>query len=1214
MVLIPSQSNSGLEHGEGWVVSCHCIKCRRYYTLTGKCNSNVCDGKTYRMHHLVQDADLEDVQALQSKELKYWPAIGRVTYSCSAIGCDLVITIDVTEPRIPQRWAENLVNRDSTMDRLQKLLEEEPARFQELSSPEKLARLLPINYFQQYVTDVCFPLQRNPDGTRSVVSRLDVPLKVARRNKILQVCFGNEFDEFFKSVEFDVDNGGDYMLIPRLDLQETHWVSPDTRRAYFEDLKLEADILCDRLGIAPPASREGGRLSIQPAPVLGTLLCHLLRVTTAETSAKALLKDYDAQDFDLLGVNITTHESLLWFACKAQGQNKPSMRGEVFQALMRVGHNRTSNSAELGKYLEEEGMALVKLQSLQEIQEIQHPVSKEISEAYKSFGIDQPSLSDEYVTNVYRTYMDSAQSAVVKINHRKSLAIIGKARESRSMIDEAFSLTADEAHHILGIPIGVGTGPITYVADVRAQDDPGAKPLIAAALRFFSTEHPDHRVEYLSKAAELDPEGYSGPLPVHSSEARVQQEDVDLALPPGLYNLRNTCYLNSILQYFNTINPVRDIVLNRDQFRLDNTDENRLSRRLGGTGSRLTKGEALLAEKCESIVRLDDGLTNLQVVVDELHDLFTELQGSSSRFVTPKQRLAIAALRTAEELSKPSATKPPSQELGLARESNPSPPPLPARPSPNVPVNSAHGSQTEPTVTVNAVPEHLDTASNVSSQTLVNEDHTYINVSHNSVEEATAITPGRNQPDSAVASSDKAAIVEVHHAAHSISKESEGKTKVDNDAKMEDAAIEDDAKVEENILANLNEASKGTDQQDVEEVMGNILEHLQAAIKPTGTDTATGFQTDHVTETFYWTAAKHLREVDVSAKPKTPYRRSIESSRWITAFPSKDGKIDLYEALDSSFDQEFQEGGFEQFTSIVKASPILHIYLQRSQNEAGRLGRNNNFVEIPEVLYLDRYMESPEGSELFQKRQRSWNIKRALQDNKVIVEPKQQQSAPATKINEPDYVIIDDFTDADHDASTDNGELPYSIMSGKLDRDLDEEHVPREAYAPDNEDTVMLGSPRYDRLSPDTVSQLGSEAINHDGNHRHELAELFSDMKQHRYRLHAVICHGGNLGSGHYWVWIYDFEQRVWRRYNDTAVEVEPDSEKVLKELNNSSHPYYVAYVRESDVDELVTVPRRNVAPNDPSPYAQDIEMQDAQAHVEHVEDGDPPPYTPDLA
>lgn len=52
------------------------------------------------------------------------------------------------------------------------------------------------------------------------------------------------------------------------------------------------------------------------------------------------------------------------------------------------------------------------------------------------------------------------------------------------------------------------------------------------------------------------------------------RDAVDLELPLGLANLRNTCYLNSILQYFYSVNAVRDLVLNTDFPGLDPTEEN----------------------------------------------------------------------------------------------------------------------------------------------------------------------------------------------------------------------------------------------------------------------------------------------------------------------------------------------------------------------------------------------------------------------------------------------------------------------------------------------------------------------------------------------------------------------------------------------------------------------------------------------------------------
>lgn len=49
-------------------------------------------------------------------------------------------------------------------------------------------------------------------------------------------------------------------------------------------------------------------------------------------------------------------------------------------------------------------------------------------------------------------------------------------------------------------------------------------------------------------------------------------ESANMNLPLGLDNLRNTCYLNSILQYFFTVKAVRNIVLNFDPDKVPPTE------------------------------------------------------------------------------------------------------------------------------------------------------------------------------------------------------------------------------------------------------------------------------------------------------------------------------------------------------------------------------------------------------------------------------------------------------------------------------------------------------------------------------------------------------------------------------------------------------------------------------------------------------------------
>lgn len=700
---------------------------------------------------------------------------------------------------------------------------------------------------------------------------------------------------------------------------------------------------------------------------------------------------------------------------------------------------------------------------------------------------------------------------------------------------------------------------------------------------------------------------------------------LDVSLPVGLVNIRNTCYLNSLLQYFNTVLPVRSVVLNWEEFKLEPTEENLKTRRLGGSGSALDEAEAFLAAK----------------FVEEMRSLFLDLQSSNESAIRPQQRLALAALKTADQLVRGKPAEPSTTAVGpqpkpdTSNTDLPPPPPLPARPSPKPPSQSS-----QPTVTVNAVSEHADTASNVSSSTLVDQkdedaDQTYVTISQNATEDKNIpqVVPAKQRV--ALDDEDKEQAIGPRDGERGRSMDREQGLEGVTDAKMSgmdenlttsvtEAKVEQALTVEEKITGALNDVSvTGTEQQDVEEVMGNILEHLHAAIKPTGTDEHTGKQTDIITETFYWSSVKKIRTVDMknTGKPQSDFRSVPDLSRWMTAFPAKEGKIDLYKALDSNFDQELQEDGHETYSSITRASPILHVYIQRSQNVDGKLSRNNNVVEIPEKLYLDRYMDGETDSDLFKKRQRSWQLKRRLDalDRSPQPEPVESKSKDEKdKVNEAGYEVVD-AGDAvvnafEKEMATVEDEDYVSILTPDLHHMFVNQGKLPSPPPSQSEDVAMGGA------TAGPLADLSSDARRHlhDFNEdskeraRQELSTLFTDMTNVAYRLHAVICHGGGLGSGHYWVWIYDFDKNVWRSYNDERVEVHADKEKVLHDLNNGASPYYVAYVREDQVDRLVKIPERNlVTPSEQVPTAADeviqsfdIDMQDAAevSHVEHRE------------
>ena len=79
---------------------------------------------------------------------------------------------------------------------------------------------------------------------------------------------------------------------------------------------------------------------------------------------------------------------------------------------------------------------------------------------------------------------------------------------------------------------------------------------------------------------------------------------IDLSLPVGLGNLRNTCYLNSILQYFYSVKAVRDLALNSQQPELEPTDQSLQALLEGIAPSDLEPGRAFVGAECKIIFSL----------------------------------------------------------------------------------------------------------------------------------------------------------------------------------------------------------------------------------------------------------------------------------------------------------------------------------------------------------------------------------------------------------------------------------------------------------------------------------------------------------------------------------------------------------------------------------------------------------------------------------
>lgn len=93
------------------------------------------------------------------------------------------------------------------------------------------------------------------------------------------------------------------------------------------------------------------------------------------------------------------------------------------------------------------------------------------------------------------------------------------------------------------------------------------------------------------------------------------------------------------------------------------------------------------------------------------------------------------------------------------------------------------------------------------------------------------------------------------------------------------------------------------------------------------------------------------------------------------------------------------------------------------------------------------------------------------------------------------------------------------------------------------------------------------------------ISRQFVDYKHLPYRLYAVFIHHGSVEFGHYYIYIFDFDRNVWRKYNDTYVTEVRDLDEIFKSTDrqNPPTPYFLVYVNDQIKDRLVSPVSREI-------------------------------------
>ena len=198
--------------------------------------------------------------------------------------------------------------------------------------------------------------------------------------------------------------------------------------------------------------------------------------------------------------------------------------------------------------------------------------------------------------------LQTAEDPTDEEKARKAVKVIAETRNSKVLFNwlntgklEEPSMDIGEAYHILNI------------ADRTIDDD----DLIKSAYEFTREDRPMQEDQIDRAMNIIATSRQSATLLEALRHKGVRTESASEDWPVGLENIGNTCYLNSLLQFLFTVPQLRNLVLNFDDFRVDLSNYDKSSRRVG---SRLvTMQETAKAQKCESCFTLFgvDCLTSL---------------------------------------------------------------------------------------------------------------------------------------------------------------------------------------------------------------------------------------------------------------------------------------------------------------------------------------------------------------------------------------------------------------------------------------------------------------------------------------------------------------------------------------------------------------------------------------------------------------------------
>ncbi|KAK5125256.1 hypothetical protein LTR85_000932 [Meristemomyces frigidus] len=676
---------------------------------------------------------------------------------------------------------------------------------------------------------------------------------------------------------------------------------------------------------------------------------------------------------------------------------------------------------------------------------------------------------------------------------QKAIATIASARKSNMLNNwlltgrtEGYTMNVDEALRHLGIEQSLD------------EIDQTVLPVILDSAR---TDRPGDTTEKAIAAIQQHLAGRTSTMSRSPS-----------TWPVGLTSHGNTCYLNSLLQYYFSIKPIRDIILNFDKYKLDT---------------------AVYAEKEERVGNLKVSMVEIkggQRFAEDLAHLFQRMIKEPGTAVRPEEDLVCRAFLNPQDYALLASSAEPTVNGDLEDAVDHK-------------LTDAPNGEDAGAASASADARHLSNASSTTLQASVNGDDPDVNMKDGGLPPTPPASPGQKPVDGQQQPTKPPPLPPRHPSATS-------------------------AHAKEKALAAAK--TKATQQQDVAEVHDDIMFRLRSGMLPTGEEES-GEQKDALRDLYAIRVTETEVAKGVTSKP-TP---AVESCMLLKV-PTE--PTDIYSSLDALFDLQPKETkpDTEAYKSIRSLPPLLQISIPRigwdhNKNEGFK---SEEFVRLEDELYMDRYCDTSH-PQVPERRRRCWGWRKELQALK-----NERKALSQTSVNQLDGpTAMSDTASYLNSLQQANSTLREVGMDEiEIDEDL----------------TSTLTSTAQEQQA--RLSELQAEIEDL----QKRLDFQFEDLKNLKYRLAAVFIHRGTHGHGHYWVYIHDFANNIWRNYNDEHVSEVTKLEDIFEAKTwNQGTPTYAVYVQDGKKEEIVQPVCREPerAPTPPPTQwtqAEDVQMQDS--------------------